>query len=364
MKTNFLKSPVTACVLLFILAFPVSAQQKITHRSDKPATVVFTRVYEPREKAFSLLVPRGWQVDGGIYRVDPGMQGGAAQSIAAKLDFSVKKDAAGTVMIRWLPDVLFFDNRNMPAAAMFPVGSNYNGMTVYPLVPAAVFLQQVAFPYAHPQVTGFRTLETHPAKKLAQGYQQRINAMMPGLGFSYDAAVVTVSYQESGVDFEEKLVGVIENMGQLGAGMWGNKGTFLIRAPAGNFKQWEPVFSIILNSVRLNPKWVAGEIQGQIQRGKIMLRTQQEVQKLEREMVKHQQKTNAEIHNDMFLTLTDQEEYINPYTHEVETGSNQWQYRWVNEQGDVIYTDREDYDPNTDINLHISGFKRTPIRKR
>jgi hypothetical protein len=330
----------------------------------KPATLVFKRVYEPREHAFSLLIPAGWLTEGGIFRVNPTAQGGPAQSIAAKLDFAVKSDAQGTVMIRWLPDVLFFDNRNMPAAGAFPVGSNYNGMTVYPLVPAGVFLQQVAFPYAHPQAMNTQLVSSRRADRLAQGYQQRINAMMPGLGFSYDAAVITVHYQENGQSYEEKLTGVIENMGRLGTGMWGNKGTFLLRAPAGEWKKWEPVFSIIISSVKLDPRWVAGEIQAQIERGQIALHTQQEVQRLEREMLQHQQHTNAEIHNDMFLTLTDQEEYVNPFTHETETGSNQWLYRWENQNGDVIYTDQADYNPNHDINLHASGFKKTPVRKR
>jgi len=231
-------------------------------------------------------------------------------------------------------------------------------------VPAGVFLQQVAFPYAHPQAADVQVTATQPAKELAQGYQQRINAMMPGLGFTYDAAVITVHYTENGLAYEEKMVGVIENMGRLGAGMWGNKGTFLVRVPAGEWKKWEQVFSIIIGSVRLEPKWVAGEIQGQIQRGRIVINTQQEMQKIEREMLQHQQRTNAEIHNDMFLTLTDQEEYVNPFTHEVETGSNQWLYRWENENGDVIYTDQADYNPNHDINLHATGFKKTPVRKR
>ena len=66
----------------------------------------------------------------------------------------------------------------------------------------------------------------------------------------------------------------------------------------------------------------------------------------------------------MFLTLTDQEEYVNPYTNDVETGSNQWSHRWVNESGDIIYTNQEDYNPNTDINLNRSDYKLTPIRKR
>jgi len=90
-------------------------------------TIRLQRVNEPRENAFSILIPTGWKVDGGIVRVDPLAQGGPAQSIAAKLDFTVKKDTRGTVMIRWLPDVLFFDPRYSPAGQMglLPVGSNY-----------------------------------------------------------------------------------------------------------------------------------------------------------------------------------------------------------------------------------------------
>ncbi len=55
-------------------------------------TVVFHRITEPKERAFSLLIPKGWQTEGGIFRVNPSAQGGPAQSIAAKVDFIVKKD--------------------------------------------------------------------------------------------------------------------------------------------------------------------------------------------------------------------------------------------------------------------------------
>ena len=66
----------------------------------------------------------------------------------------------------------------------------------------------------------------------------------------------------------------------------------------------------------------------------------------------------------MFLTLTDQEEYVNPYTNEIEVGSNQWQHRWVNDRGDVIYSDRESWDPNTDPQMNLSGFRRSGVRQR
>jgi len=70
----------------------------------------------------------------------------------------------------------------------------------------------------------------------------------------------------------------------------------------------------------------------------------------------------AEIHNDTFLTLTDQEEYINPYTNEVDVGSNQWKHRWVTEGGDVFYTDDENSDPNRVSTLNRTDWKETKVR--
>lgn len=64
------------------------------------------------------------------------------------------------------------------------------------------------------------------------------------------------------------------------------------------------------------------------------------------------------------MTLMDQEEYINPYTGEPETGSNQWEYRWVNADGDEFYTDDEDHDPNVPSLLNRSDWKRTPVQPR
>ena len=329
-------------------------------------TMIFTRVHEPKEKAFSLLIPKGWQVDGGIVRMNPLTQGGAAQSIAAKLDFTVKKDSAGTVQIRWLPDMLFFDARHSPAGQMglFPPGSNYNGMPVYPLMPASQFITQMALPYAHPQAQELTIISSKALPKLARSYQSRVNQFFPQLGFQYDAALAEVTYKEGPTVYSEKIVTVIENWGQLGAGMWGNKETFLVRAPQNEFKNWEAVFGIIQNSVRIDSRWLAGELQGQIKRGQIALDTQRDIQRIEQDIVNHQQKTNAEIHNDMFLTLTDQEEYVNPYTKEIDIGSNQWKHRWVNESGDVIYTDNDSYNPNHDVQLKRSDFKKTPVRKR
>lgn len=66
----------------------------------------------------------------------------------------------------------------------------------------------------------------------------------------------------------------------------------------------------------------------------------------------------------MYLILTEQEEYINPYTNKTEIGTNQWQHRWQNNLGEIIYTDDENYNPNHDPGLQVTGFKRSVVRKR
>ena len=243
-------------------------------------------------------------------------------------------------------------------------GSNYQGMLVAYLQSPEDFIKEFVIPYAHPNAVNVHVTSIKNLSKLAKNYSSRTMQIISYDTFSYQAGLVTISYSENDIDYEERIVTVIENWGELGTGMWGNKETFLIRAPKGKLKVYETFFSVIQSSVKINSKWLQGEIRGQAQRGEIVLETQREAQRIGREITEHRQKTNAEIHNDMFLTLTEQEEYVNPYTNEIEIGSNQWHHRWINESGDVIYTDSEDYDPNVDINLNRSNFKRTPIRKR
>jgi hypothetical protein len=80
--------------------------------------------------------------------------------------------------------------------------------------------------------------------------------------------------------------------------------------------------------------------------------------------VEHRQQSNAEIHNDMYLTLTGQEDYVNPFTHEVERGSNEWKYRWVTPSGEEVYSNADNYDPNFDSNTNRTDFKRSTVRQR
>lgn len=332
----------------------------------KPAERLLLRRYADRtENAFTILVPEGWVTAGGILRVDPLQTSGPAQSIAAKLDFAVASDQQGTVMLRWVPSYYYIDMRFMPAAPLFPQGASYMGMTVLPVMGAREFITQLLVPQMRPAARGVRIEEQRDLPGLAGLFDQAL--AQTGLGqynIRNSAALVSLVYQEGGRTFREKIVAVIEDMGQFGAGMWSNKLTIAARAPVEEFEAWAPVLWLMANSSVVNLQWVVKEVQGQIQRGTFVLEVQRDVQEIGRAIVEHRQKTNAEIMNDMHLNLTGQEEYVNPFTNAVETGTNQYHHRWVNEQGDVLYTDQETYDPNSDPAMHATNFRRSVARPR
>ena len=107
---------ISACPACGAPVHPVAEQcaycgQYMLSESGKPvdqetarAGVLFHRKSEPNENAFSLMVPKGWMLEGGIYRSNMMTQVVDAQSIEAKLDLTIKSDPAGQVMMRLCPD--------------------------------------------------------------------------------------------------------------------------------------------------------------------------------------------------------------------------------------------------------------------
>jgi hypothetical protein len=183
-------------------------------------------------------------------------------------------------------------------------------------------------------------------------------------GFQYDAASVTVTYVENGVRLQEQMFTVIENMGQAGGGLWQNRNTVSARAPVEEFKAWEKVGAIIYYSVKINPQWLAAVIQATNQRNQTALATQKTIQQLDAEIVAHRQKVNAEIRHNGYLSLTGQEDYVNPHTGETEIRPDGWKYHWQNPSGEVIVSNDGNYNPNHDVNLKRSDFKKSAVRPR
>jgi hypothetical protein len=94
------------------------------------------------------------------------------------------------------------------------------------------------------------------------------------------------------------------------------------------------------------------------------MENQMAVNKTMNEILEHRRKTNAEIRHEDYLMLTGQEEYKNPYTGDVETGSSAYSNRWQNSRGDVLYSDENSFDPNQTETKTDTEWKRSEVWDR
>jgi len=334
--------------------------------------VRFQRKWEPNERAYSFLVPADWIVEGGMFHVDPTQAGGSANSIDGKCDLAVKKDAAGKVMFRWLPVWNYCDmSQNQQfslSAGFFPVGSRYQGMEVRPMPSYASFLQGL-FQTLHPTATDVNVVEIKPIPELGQAFARAYKAvddqlrMLGAAPLRYDGGGLAVEYTEGGQRFHEGLVTCLMDM-RHAAAMWSNQHTLTMRAPAEEAQKWKPILDIIRQSAKINPEWFAAASRAGAQRANNSLETQRYIQAIDQEIVAHRNQTHAEIRYEDYLMLTGQEDYVNPYTKEVERDTSEYKHRWTTEQGDMIYTNEHGFDPNKQRELNHQEWKLTPVRPR
>lgn len=321
----------------------------------------FTRYVDRSEGAFLLLLPRGWQVRGGMVRVNPLMaQGGVGNATEAKIDFAIMREADGNVMIRWLPKI----NYAQPSPQNAMLGGNWNGMPIVAMPRAADYLSRLLFPRLHPTARNVKWLETKARPDAVAALQQLPVAQAmhrQGARYVADAATITVSYEEKGVRFKEILFVALEGYSYMGAGLWSNPFTITARAPEGEYDFFGPLARTVINSFSLNPQWLQAEMRGQMQRSEIVQSTLRDLARIDAEIARNRSQTMAHIQQQQYLTLTNQERYRNPYTGREELGSNEWKYRWQNNAGEVIYTDDSYWDPNTDPTLHLTGYKRSSV---
>lgn len=317
--------------------------------------ILFNRMEEPREKALSLLVPKGWILEGGAIRILDDRIAGANNMVDCKFDMAVKRDAAGTVMIRWLPEMLCIDHS---MAWGNPEGAVFNNCLVRRKRSPDKFIFEVAIPYAHPQASNVHFESGKYLPALAEKYKQGADPAMAWItNMNYTAYLAEYTYTEGNVRYRERMSCVIEDYGVNGGGMWKNRETMLIRAKDGELATWEPVLNVIQNSGIWNIQWVVGEINGQRQRAGQVLATQQEIQAIDNAISESRRNNYAEINKDMYLTLTSQDEYLNPFTGKKEIDTGNWERRWVDASGNVIYSNDPLWNPNNDPDMNVSGFK-------
>ena len=358
------KRGVVLSVLSILIVLGLWSTQPVAAKGV-PSTIVFQRVAEPKENAFTMLVPKGWLMEGGIYRIDPSRAGGPGNSVEAKCDIAVKSDRNGTVMLRCLPKINYADGPIVPPT--HGPGSNYNGMTVVRMPNVEGFLGYT-FKQVHPGARDVKVVRKESLPKLVAAVARAaapLNSQLAQAGvrpMTFHAGFMIFEYTEGGARYRELLYTVLIDA-RASMAAWSNDFTTLMRAPAGEADAWKPVLDIVSNSVQFNPQWVAGEMKGQGQRADTARKVLEDMNRIDREIVAHRDRTRKEIQTDQYLTLTGKNDYKNPFTGKVECDTSDWKMRWVNSSGEYIYSNDTLYDPTRDPEERRKDWKLTkPVR--
>jgi len=167
-------------------------------------TLMMQRTWEPREKAFSFLLPQGWALEGGVFNVNPLQMNGPGNTTTPKCDLTVKADARGTVMLRWAPSWNYADLSLAPTGwGTFRPGMHYQGMPVRPIVGARQFLTEL-IKSMRPQAADIKIVAEDPLPEVAAAYARRaelIKQNLQKLGLAptrFEALALVVEYREAG----------------------------------------------------------------------------------------------------------------------------------------------------------------------
>jgi hypothetical protein len=307
------------------------------------------RVFEPNERAFSFLLPPGWQSEGGIFNVNPVQMNGSGNSNVPKTDLSVKKDKAGTVMLRWVPTWNYADLRYSAMGSSFQ-GRYYQGMPIRPLTNGRDFLIGL-LRETRPGISNARIVEEDTLPELVSTYK-KLNAKtdeairQTGVAPTrFEARAILVEYVENGVPYLEVLQTTIVDMVRS-AFLWGNADTVMFRAPKQEFNRWKPVLDQVRGSREWNPKWIESLRQHQGIRAKNAMETQQYLNKRMNEILDNKRQTHSQMAHRNWLMISGREDYADPFSGEKVNREKKGAHRWVSEDGREFYTDNPNYDPN------------------
>lgn len=246
-------------------------------------------------RAISLLVPVGWQVQGGIHW-EPNLHPLAAATLTIT-------DPAGAYVLEtffplrfsWIDDPMY----------QHP-GMNWLGAIMAPPRGAAQAVQDFVLPHFRPnaQVVGTLPIET------------------ANLGGDYDGVRLRVRYSTPNGDIEEEFLAITSYASMTSGAtftQWGFEMLYSVRGPAGELDRMLPTFGTISASFDIDPLWfsnyltvmemfmargyegirLAGEL------SQYLTRTNAEISRIHQETWENQQRTYDRLHDNFVDYIRD-----------------------------------------------------------
>jgi len=347
-------SPKGCAAFVYLLAAPEAAYRRseeafariltsfsVTGSGSQPraSRMRYVRWSDPRENAFSLEVPEGWTVQGGLFRFASVDIRGAWEVVSPDGEIRI---SGGD------PEVPYFTEPTpMLAMTGFPEGSWYSpGYGVRLLVrrylPGAVFVREYVQMRARrfcsePVITANRDLPE------AVAAINQVHAQFAGTGVNtrLSAGEAAFSCRNRGRTLRGYYFAGTQYTQVVGmpGGIWNAEYLAGFIAAEDKLELAREVFDRILRSIELNPQWLAMQQNLTAATSRIVSRTHAEISRIIDDSYWRRQATMDEISRRRSNVILGLEDVIDPVTGrelKLESGSN---YYWIDHRGTILGTE-------------------------
>lgn len=277
---------------------------------------------DPKEGAFTVDVPKGWNIDGGVVR----------PYIDAALKIIVTSGDKGIQVENPYPPIYTAPNQVLTFAG-FTEGSRYN--------PSGGIAQDMI---VMPEKNAQNYINTILAKKLnlkVDSIKSRDDLIAKAPKPSYVTQTTAAEATLSGDGKIHKVIVIEQGLGMAGVGLW-TVGLTHYWAPENEIGKVEEIATAIDQSFKLDQTWVKNEQIQIAKRSQIISQTQAEISDIISSTFEYRSSTQDKMANKWSDAILGVQDVYNPSTGENYTVPNTSKYYWTDGLNTVVGTDTHD----------------------
>lgn len=364
-------------ILISILCFYLQVQSQQNKKTQPQKSITF-KTYKCIDKegigieAFRMLIPAGWQFEGGIKWT---LQNPAMPAVA---DFKVK-NPNGNEEFQVFPKLAFYWTNDQGLLYTFPVGSNYLGNEVRQPVEPIEALKNIVIPRYIKNASNLKIIKEENIPefaKLVGGESQN----QQGVNITAKGGKIKIEYTKNSIPLEEEIYGLVvvftysmpTMVGVMNSIFWAVDYIFSFKSAKGKLTTNTKLFQTIAFSFKINQQWfnkynqvVNYLVQNQIQQiktigqiSKIISQTSNEISDTITQTYNKQQKVYDEIGENFSQYIRGVDEYYNPLEKtsvELPTGYNNV---WANNLGEYVLSEDANFNPNISSNKNWTKINK------
>lgn len=313
--------------------------------------------------AFSVLLPKGWKIDGGI-------QWNISATCMTEVVFNrlTARSEDGSMSFHMFPNANWewFDDPMMQQAKQMSAQMGSPGCPMARPLNAAQFLRSVLVPREFP---GGRIASIEPNEAVTRALREQArqaNAMFAGSAIELSAEAASAKLLLPNDRVGRAVASVMQFRSTMYSPLSGQntssytcaaENLMAFQAPAANEAEGERLFATIMASIRINPVWLQAiqqmfmnvhqiQMQGVRDRSRIWRETQNEIGQMRAESWQRQQESRDRIAGQWSQAIRGVEDWKDPHTGEVTELTSGYSDAWSDGSGSYLLSSDPNFDPN------------------